>query len=165
LAIDPQELDFEASASMYVAAPIEAVWNLVADISRRGEFSPECVGGRWLDKAGGVGSQFHGRNRLGEREWTTLCTVTAWDPPRLFEYEVFGGEKAGSVWTFQLEPAEATTRVSCRFELGPSIEAGWRANMMRFDREAALRWTARRRDEIGAGIAATLDAMKAKLEF
>lgn len=164
LTITPEELDFEASASVEIARPIDDVWALVADITRRGEFSPECVGGRWLGSPGGVGSQFHGHNRSGEHEWTTLCTVAAWEPPRRLVYEVFGGSTAGSIWTFDMKSVEVATLVSCRFELGPSTEAGWRANMMRLDRDAALRWTVHRRSEITAGIVATLSAMKATLE-
>ena len=163
--MDSDGLDFEAIGTVSIEASIDDVWDLVADITRRGDFSPENVGGRWLGEAGGVGSQFHGHNRLDGRDWTTLCTVTRWEPPRSFEYEVFGGAKAGSIWSFSLlKDAPGTTVLSCRFELGPSTEAGWRANMLRLEREAALRWTAHRRAEIEAGIAITLARMKVSLE-
>lgn len=163
--VEPDGLDFDASGSISIAAPIAAVWELASDITRRGEFSPENLGGRWRGAVGGVGSQFVGRNRRDGRDWTTLCTVTVWEPPRAFAYEVFGGARAGSIWTFELtEGAWQETVLLCRFELGPSTEAGWRANMLRLDREAALRWTAHRRSEIEARIATTLARMKMALE-
>ena len=53
-----------------VAAPPEAVWDLLADVTRIGEFSPECKQAEWLDGATGaaVGARFAGYNQKGPRE-------------------------------------------------------------------------------------------------
>jgi hypothetical protein len=57
--------------SIEIAAPPELVYDLLADITRMGEWSPECYRCVWLDGAGaaGVGTRFRGYNRLGPYRW------------------------------------------------------------------------------------------------
>ena len=45
-----------------VAAPVEAVWQVVSDVTRTGEWSHECLGVEWLDGAtrAAVGARFRG---------------------------------------------------------------------------------------------------------
>ena len=54
------------------AAPL-AVYELVSDVSRMGEWSPECYQCEWLDGAttAEVGARFRGHNRLGKVRWRT----------------------------------------------------------------------------------------------
>jgi len=53
----------QLQAIRHVDASAEAVYDLVADITRTGEWSPENQGGEWLDGATGpqVGARFRGR--------------------------------------------------------------------------------------------------------
>jgi len=55
------------TASIVVSAPAEALWALVTDVTRTGEWSPEATGGAWIDGATGpaVGARFKGTNRGG----------------------------------------------------------------------------------------------------
>lgn len=48
-----------------VSASPEKVWSLVTDLPRMGEWSPENLGGEWLDGATGaaVGAKFRGNNK------------------------------------------------------------------------------------------------------
>jgi hypothetical protein len=74
------------SVTVHMAAPADRVWNLVSDVTRIGEFSPETFEAEWLDAAAGpaVGARFRGhvrRNARGPVYWT-VCTVTACDPGR-----------------------------------------------------------------------------------
>lgn len=96
----------QGSASIHVDAPPEDVWGLIADITRMGEWSPECVKAEWAGDASGpeVAAPFHGYNRAGTYEWDLPCVVTASEPGRVFEFEA---------------PSEGTVRTRWRFELAP----------------------------------------------
>ena len=79
--------DMRHQESIDVAAPPAAVYALVSDMPRMGEFSPETVGGRWADGAtGSVGDSYFGDNKIGDREWTVECLVTVADQDAAFEW-------------------------------------------------------------------------------
>ena len=86
-----------------IAAPAEALYRLVSDITRTGEWSPENVGGRWLGVATGpaVGARFRGSNRRGFRRWSTTCTVVAADPGRRFAFEVAFAGITVARWSYE----------------------------------------------------------------
>ena len=68
-----------------IAAPTGLVWDLVSDVTRIGEFSPETFEAQWLDGATGprAGARFRGhvrRNGRGPVYWTTPGTL----PNRLY---------------------------------------------------------------------------------
>jgi uncharacterized protein YndB with AHSA1/START domain len=95
-----------------IAAPPDRVWDLVSDVTRIGEFSPETFEAQWLDGADGPrpGARFRGhvrRHGRGPVYWTT-CTVTAADPGRKFAFSVAGlGGATANTWRYRLEPAPA----------------------------------------------------------
>jgi hypothetical protein len=43
----------DGSATVSMAAPAEAIWNLIADVRNTGRFSPETFEAEWLDAATG----------------------------------------------------------------------------------------------------------------
>jgi uncharacterized protein YndB with AHSA1/START domain len=107
-------------ASIAIQAPVEAIWALVTDITRTGEWSPEATGGAWLDGAAGpaVGARFKGSNRRGRTKWATTCEVTACEPPREFSFVTGRPQKPETAWRYLLEPAaDGTTRLTESFEL------------------------------------------------
>ena len=57
------------AAEEVVTARPELVWDLVADVTRVGEWSPECIRAAWLGDPGRPqpGARFTGRNRIAER--------------------------------------------------------------------------------------------------
>ena len=69
-------------ASVRVAAAPEKVYELVSDVTRMGEWSPETTSAEWIDGATGpaVGARFKGRNRNGVARWST--TPAWWRPIR-----------------------------------------------------------------------------------
>ena len=82
----------KGSVTVHIAAPAELVWDLVSDVTRIGEFSPETFEAQWLDGASGpqAGARFRGhvrRSGRGPVYWTT-CTVTASEPGREFAFAV-----------------------------------------------------------------------------
>ena len=90
-----------------------AVYTMVTDIARMGDWSPENVGGRWLGDAIGlvVGAQFRGDNRRGLRDpnskgvlrWHTVCTVTEFDPGRQVAFTVVFLGNEVSEWRYSFE--------------------------------------------------------------
>lgn len=104
--------------SVDIPAPIEAVWQLVADPLRVPEWSHECRWVRFLDGAtsAGPGRRFRGTNRSGRYRWTRSCTIFAYDEPNEFGYITSGGPGDATAWHFRLEPIPAGTRLTQAFQ-------------------------------------------------
>ena len=66
----------KGSVTVHIAAPAGLVWDLVSDVTRIGEFSPETFEAQWLDGASGprAGARFRGHVR---RNGTTLEKIKA----------------------------------------------------------------------------------------
>jgi hypothetical protein len=108
-----------------VQASPEHVYELVSDITRMGEWSPETYSCSWRDGASGpaVGARFTGRNRRGLLRWSNTPEVIVAQAGREFAFRrvVFGNEVR---WRFQMEPDGGGTRLSESYEvLTPS--PGW----------------------------------------
>ncbi|HZA09631.1 hemerythrin domain-containing protein [Mycobacterium sp.] len=104
--------------SVEVAAPIEAVWKVVADPVRTPEFSHECRRVKFLAGAtpAALGRRFRGTNRSGRYRWSRTCTVFTYDEPREFGYITSGGPGDATAWHFRLEPTAAGTRLNQAFQ-------------------------------------------------
>ena len=102
------------SVSREVSATPEAVWALVSDLTRMGEWSPEARGGRWAGGADGpsVGTVFRGRNRNGLYRWRTKVTVIECDPPRRFAFRLNIPLMGGCDWVYDIEPTGEGCRVT-----------------------------------------------------
>ncbi len=90
--------------SIEIAAPPEAVYDLVADIARMGEWSPEATGALGASSRLAAGDRFIGSNRRGPVRWWTVCTVRRAERPALLEFDVDAGPVALSRWTYCLAP-------------------------------------------------------------
>jgi uncharacterized protein YndB with AHSA1/START domain len=105
---DRSRTSFDITVSTEVGAPSWRVYSLVTDIVRMGEWSPECVGGEWVDgPPGEVGSRFLGHNRDRFGTWTTECLVVEAEPPRRFAWAVLDAaspDARTSLWTFEVAP-------------------------------------------------------------
>ncbi len=97
-----------------IAAPPEAVYAALSDVTRMGEWSGECVGGEWHDGFDGpaVGATFDGHNRNGDNEWTTQGKVVEADPGRAFAFECSMYDFHYSTWGYRIEPTDAGCRVT-----------------------------------------------------
>ena len=141
-----------------IAASPEAVYELVSDLPRMGEWSPENVGGRWIrGEPRTAGARFEGDNALGDRKWTVECVVITANPGECFEWLAGIVDPQGPYvrWTMQLEPADAGTKLTQRWnvmQLPPSL-----ASMT--DEQLAGR-----KSFVQAGMAETLAAIKATAE-
>jgi hypothetical protein len=97
-----------------MAVSADAVWALVSDLPRMGEWSPENMGGTWQKGAVGpqVGACFKGTNRNGRRRWATTATVVACEPGRTFEIAVSAGPLSVANWRYEFEETQQGCRVT-----------------------------------------------------
>lgn len=100
-----------ASVERTIAAPPEALYDIVADVTRIGELSPECTGAEWVGGATHAveGARFKGTNELGSSRWNTKPVVTAAEPGAVFEFKVPMG--FGPTWRYEFHACEGGTRV------------------------------------------------------
>jgi uncharacterized protein YndB with AHSA1/START domain len=97
----------EASVSTRVEAPAPKVFALVSDLTRMGEWSPECVGVEWKGGATAAvpGAKFKGHNKRGARRWSTTGTIVSVKPGQEFAFDVatvFNLPVAR--WTYRVDP-------------------------------------------------------------
>ena len=104
----------EAKVEERIAASADALYALVSDITRTGEWSPENTGGRWVGSATGpaVGARFRGSNRRGARRWSTTCTVVDADPGRRFAFDVSVAGIPVARWSYDFATEGSDTVVT-----------------------------------------------------
>jgi ligand-binding SRPBCC domain-containing protein len=108
--------------SVIVDAPAEAVYELVAEMTRMGEWSPETARVEWIEGATGplVGARFVGHNVTGPfnlMKWSRTGTVLAADRGREFAFATEEGGREGVVWRYRFEPVDGGTRVTESYEI------------------------------------------------
>jgi uncharacterized protein YndB with AHSA1/START domain len=125
--------DIVTGASVEVSIEVprapQEVWDLITDVVRIGEWSPECVDAWWIDtdETHGVGARFDGHNRYpGGFEATAKCVVTEWDRPSAFAWVVLDSDEVidrpGSIWSYQLAPSgDGRTNVTHQFVHGAGM--------------------------------------------
>ena len=146
------------AVSLHIDAPPESVWDLVSDVTRIGEFSPETFEAEWLDGATGpaVGARFRGhvkRNEKGPIYWTT-CEVVTCEPNERFTFEVKSGGSTVNTWGYKLVAADGGTQVTEFFHLAETIPLQIYWTLFGWARKHTNR----------KGMRRTLEAMKAVLE-
>lgn len=100
-------MSHDVEVSRTIAASPERVYELVSDLPRMGEWSPENTGGKWLRDATGpaTGARFEGTNAMGKKKWKTICTVTVARPGEAFAFDVTAAGIKVAGWGFTIEPA------------------------------------------------------------
>jgi hypothetical protein len=116
------------NATIDIAVPAHILYEMVSDISRMGEWSPEATGGHWAEGAtGAVGDWFTGSNQTSERSWERECQVAAANPGRDFTFVTGGLEKSWTWWSYEFDPtSETSTTVTERWWIinkSPAMEA------------------------------------------
>ncbi len=103
-----------------IAAPPVTVYGLVSDITRMGEWSPECWRCIWAGNATGpaVGARFRARNK-GRRgpSWFNTPVVTVADPGREFAFNRKGPGIGSYTWRYVLAATETGTRVTESYDV------------------------------------------------
>lgn len=91
-------------ARVHVNAAPEMLYDMVSDVTRMGEWSPETIRCKWIDGATGPapGARFKGTNKRGVIRWSTKPEVVAAEP--------------GSEFAFVTHSAGPSTKWKYRFE-------------------------------------------------
>jgi Polyketide cyclase / dehydrase and lipid transport len=99
----------------------EAVWAVVSDVTRVGDWSHECRTGEWVDgaTAARAGARFRGRNRIDRRGWTRLNEVVSVDEPRELVWKTVPTAlfPDSTRWSITVEPVAGGTRIVQRYEI------------------------------------------------
>ncbi len=132
----------DVSVRRTIDAPADTIFDLVTDITRIPEWSPETVGAKWLGDAtaAAVGARFAGTNRLGKNSWTTKPTIIALEAGRLFEFKVPG--KRGPIWRYELHVAGDSTEIfesALQAKRSPALIRFFQRRAGVTDRAASLR--------------------------
>jgi len=143
------------TASVEVAAAPESVWKAVSDVTRMGEWSPECrkvvVVGRRKE---GLGTTFLGLNRRGLAAWPTTSRVVRYEPGRAIAWRT---RESGATWTYEISPTETGAVLTGRRDL-PAYSRATRVM-------APLIGGAQGHDkELADGIRTTLERIRASVE-
>src|SRR5688500_76989 len=106
-------------ATTEIAAPPATVWDLLADVTLMGGWSPVCKRCEYLDGATGsaLGVRFVGHNRQAGARWSRSCLITAYEPGRELAFHTVFRGSPGTRWRYQLEPIADGTRVTESYEL------------------------------------------------
>lgn len=132
----PELMRTGGSVERFVPAPPEAVWALLADVTRTGEWSPECRAARWLDGATTpvVGARFRGVNRWGLVRWTRVCEVVTAEPGRELSWRTVPEALTSdsTLWRFTLEPVEGGSRVVQSYEVLAPLPEVLQRGVIRF---------------------------------
>lgn len=102
--------DLTHSESVVVNASPEALYDLVSDVTRVGEWSPECRACWWDEGAGAkVGDWFNGRNEADGQTWETKSKIVAAERGKEFAFHVGGSYVR---WAYTFEPVADGTRLT-----------------------------------------------------
>lgn len=109
----------QGQASTDVDASPTALYDVVSDVRRIGEWSPECRRCEWIGGASGpvVGARFKGSNRRGVARWSTKPRVVVADPGRDFAFVTGHLGRDMTRWSYRFESTTGGTKVTESFEM------------------------------------------------
>lgn len=104
----------DISVSREINASPAAVYTALTDITRMGEWSPECHRCEWNEGFDGpvLGATYTGHNRNGDFEWTTEAKITELVPDERFYFDAMFGDFTFASWGYDIEATEAGCRVT-----------------------------------------------------
>ncbi|HEY8654965.1 MAG TPA: SRPBCC family protein [Dermatophilaceae bacterium] len=115
--------------SLAVAATADSVYDLVADLPRMGEWSPECERVAWRGGAthAAKGAQFLGYNRAGSVQWMTQGEVVTAERGRHLAFEIHFGPLKIARWEYFIVPDDADPSSCTVVEEWTDRRPGWYA--------------------------------------
>jgi uncharacterized protein YndB with AHSA1/START domain len=146
-------------ASIGINATPGTVYELVTDVTRMGEWSPETVRCQWIDGAVGpaVGARFEGVNQHGKARWRTKPRIVTADPGHEFAFVVPHLRRDLTRWTYRFVAEGAGTTVTESFELLEDIP--W--YLVLGDRQLGI---TDRQGDLESDMRRTLERIKAAVE-
>src|ERR1700760_3136897 len=110
----------------FVAASPQTVYDLVSDVARTPEWSPEVIECRWLDGADHAvaGARFRSRNKRRWLVWANEPVVEIAAAPA--EFAISRTERGGGTvrWGYRLVPEGCGTRVTTYYEVVRPVPRG-----------------------------------------
>jgi hypothetical protein len=103
------------SSSIEIDAPSTHVYAVVSDVTRTGEWSPECVSCHWLGDAtrAAVGARYRGKSRNGWRRWSTTSTIRVAQQGAELTWDVTYLGRPVARWSYELTALDvARTRLT-----------------------------------------------------
>ena len=102
------------SVTTEIAAPPAKVWEMVADLTRMHEWSPENQAVTWVkgSTAAVPGARFKGTNKSGKKEWATTGTVVEAVPGRVLSFRVKAVGMKVAFWSYRFEPTDGGCAVT-----------------------------------------------------
>lgn len=144
----------EDRVSVFIATDPVTVWQMISDVSRMGQWSPECFKAIWLTPRRGRGAVFLGLNKDRGLRWPSPAIVTESQAGAVFAFRAL----SGVTWRYLLSPEQGGTRL---------VEERIADSEFRWVRTAYglfLGGYDRRMGVLRAGMQATVDAIKAAAE-
>ncbi len=95
-------------ATVTIDAPQQAVWNVVSDVTRVGEWSGECRRCDWVGRSEPLPTaRFRGRNRRGWARWTRLNEIDVANPPNELVWHTVVGPlyRDSTEWRISVRPS------------------------------------------------------------
>lgn len=147
----------ELRAETTIAAPPAKVWAALTDLANMPDWSPELVKMIPL-KPGGlkVGQQYLGLNRRKAVVWPTRSVVAQLEEEKALAWDT---KSSGARWIYELSPEGTGTKVVHRRPVPRKLTL-----LSRLFAPVALGGSDEHSDELEAGMATTLERIKATVE-
>jgi polyketide cyclase/dehydrase/lipid transport protein len=88
----------EDRVTAFIAADPDSVWDMISDVTRMGQWSPECYRAMWLTSRRGEGALFLGLNRDRGLSWPSPAMVTESERGQVFAFRA----ASGVLWRYRL---------------------------------------------------------------
>jgi hypothetical protein len=113
----------------YIEASPQALYDVIADVTRMSELSPEVVACEWVDGATGpeVGVHFRAKNHAGRGpDWHNTPVITVAERGREFAFSRVEKGAGTIVWRYVFSPEGTGTRVTESYEVTQPVTLfGW----------------------------------------
>jgi uncharacterized protein YndB with AHSA1/START domain len=144
-------------ATIFIAAPPLLVYNLISDVTRMGEWSPECYRCEWLDGVNEpiLGARFKGYNKWKGFKWARTSEIRAAKPGEEFAFS--------TIWTPIYRDSTDWRYTMRAVGLGTEITESFALNRASFLVKLVERYTSRGKSTVPA-MHTTLERLKAVAE-
>jgi Polyketide cyclase / dehydrase and lipid transport len=121
----------QGEVEISIEAGPQTVYELISDVTRTGEWSPECRRCEWVGGVEGpsLGARFRGWNRSGLVRWSRQVEVIEATPPAAFAFRTLpdGFNKDSTTWRYDLVPGDGVTRLVHSYEITalPRFPVSW----------------------------------------
>lgn len=100
--------------SIEIDAPALKLYEMISDVTRMGEWSPETKKCIWVKGANSAvpGARFKGVNQNGGKKWAIESVVVDADPGKHFSFDATAGPIKYARWGYRFEETNGTTKVT-----------------------------------------------------